>query len=106
MSQERDDVVQLLVLSEKLIDRVLRASDIDPLDRNRLHLMKRIRRGMRSRLSYIPDEVWAEIGKELGSGEQQEEKSREQPTCVVSTERQVGEVERNDGDGGAGAKGG
>lgn len=69
MSQERDDVVQLLVLSEKLIDRVLRASDIDPLDRNRLNLMKRIRKGMRNRLDYVLDEVWREVKEELENTE-------------------------------------
>jgi hypothetical protein len=74
---EKDDVIRLLVLSEKLIDRILRASNIDPLDRNRLNLMKRIRRRMRSRLSYVPDEVWKQIGEELERGEQQEEKGRE-----------------------------
>jgi hypothetical protein len=103
---EKDDVLLLLVFSEELLGRLLKAKGVSELDRRRIYRHMRLRKGWRSQLDYVPDEVWVEISRELEEdGEQkQEEEDQSKSTGAVATERLAGFGVPGDGD--AGAEGG
>lgn len=69
---EKEDVLNLLVLSEDVVDFLLwDAMQVVPkfawseTDKRRLALHKRLRQGWRNRLDCVPGEVWREILEEL-----------------------------------------